>query len=114
VAQDRGDHNGALDWYRRSLEIREELGNRAGMASTISQIGVLLTETNKPAEGVAHNVRSLFIRLELKVPQASIDIHWLGRQRGALGDEAFRKRLLEAPGMDEATAEELLSLLSSD
>jgi tetratricopeptide (TPR) repeat protein len=39
VAQERGDYEAALDWYRRSLAIDEELGNRAGMASSYHQLG---------------------------------------------------------------------------
>jgi Tetratricopeptide repeat len=40
VAQDKGDYDGALDWYRKSLAILEQLGNRAGRASSSSQVGV--------------------------------------------------------------------------
>jgi tetratricopeptide (TPR) repeat protein len=39
VAQNRGDYDDALLWYRRSLEIEEELGNRAGMADSYHQLG---------------------------------------------------------------------------
>jgi hypothetical protein len=65
------------------------------MATTISQIGVLYTETGRVAEAVACNVRSLSIRAQLQAPQISIDLHWLGRQRQALGDEEFRCLLAE-------------------
>ena len=33
TAQDRGRLDEADDWYRKSLAINEELGNRPGMAS---------------------------------------------------------------------------------
>src|SRR5262249_1989231 len=91
VAQDRGDYETALDWYRRSLAIAEELGSRAGMASTSSQIGVLLTETGQAANAIHYNLRALLLRLEMDVPQASGDIHMLGRQQTLLGQKHFRE-----------------------
>ena len=39
VAQLRGDLDTAEGWYKRSLAIREGLGNRPGMASTYYQLG---------------------------------------------------------------------------
>jgi len=42
LAQSRGDYEGALSLYRRSLEIREQLGDRAGAANSYGQIGTLL------------------------------------------------------------------------
>jgi tetratricopeptide (TPR) repeat protein len=90
IAEERGDYDEALDWYRKSLEINEELGNRAGMASTFSQIGILWTEQGAPEKGLPLNLRSLALRLDLRVPQVRINLHWLVRQRDLLGDERFR------------------------
>lgn len=89
MAQARGDYDDALRWYRQALEINEGLGNRAGMASTISQIGVLFTERGEPASAVQHNLRSLALRAALGVPEVRIDLHWLRRQRELLGTERF-------------------------
>jgi tetratricopeptide (TPR) repeat protein len=41
IAQRRGDYDQALGWYRKSLEIEEALGNRAGMAGSYHQLGTL-------------------------------------------------------------------------
>jgi tetratricopeptide (TPR) repeat protein len=95
VAQKRGSYEEALEWYRKSLAINEELGNRVGMANSFGQIGVLLTETGHPREGVSWNLRSLALRLEIGVPEVRIDLHWLGRQREALGDAQFQEALRE-------------------
>jgi tetratricopeptide (TPR) repeat protein len=40
----RGDYDQALDWYRKSLEINEALGNRAGVASSYHQLGMVAHE----------------------------------------------------------------------
>ena len=39
TAGDRGRLDEADDWYRKSLTINEELGNRPGMATTYGQLG---------------------------------------------------------------------------
>jgi tetratricopeptide (TPR) repeat protein len=93
VAQDRGDYDQALDWYRKALAIEEQLGDRAGMATSLSQIGVALTERGAGEEAARHTLRSLAIRLELKVPQAVHNLRSLVRQRELLGQLAFEEVL---------------------
>jgi|GEM_PF-2275377 len=41
LAQNRGSYDEALTWYRKALEIKEELGNRADMASSYHQVGMI-------------------------------------------------------------------------
>jgi tetratricopeptide (TPR) repeat protein len=41
VAYLRGDYDAALDWYRKSLAIKEQLGDRAGMASSYHHLGIV-------------------------------------------------------------------------
>jgi len=105
----RGDYEEALNGYHEIITIFEKLGNRAGMASSLSQMGVLFTETGRPAEGVSLNLQSLVLRLELQVPQVRIDLHWLGRQREALGEAEFHEVLLEH--LDEESAKAVLGML---
>jgi tetratricopeptide (TPR) repeat protein len=109
VAHLRGSYDEALDWYRKSLAIEEELGNRAGMATTISQLGVLATERGAPEEAVPLNLRGLDIHLEIGSPEARIDLHWLGRQRELLGASRFAGLL--AQHLDEESAAAVLSML---
>jgi tetratricopeptide (TPR) repeat protein len=109
VAQVRGSYDEALDWYRKSLRIKEELGNRAGMAISLSQMGVLFAERGAPEEAVPLNLRSLGLRLELRVPQVRIDLHWLGRQRADLGEDRFRELVAESVG--EESLESVLGML---
>ena len=63
-------------------------------------------------EAVALNLRSLALRLELRVPQVRIDLHWLGRQREALGEERFRELVVES--VVEESLEGVLGLLAQD
>ena len=59
VAQDRGRLDEAADWYARSLAIKEELGDRPGMALTYGQLGLLAEEQrqSRPGAGVDSPVR---------------------------------------------------------
>ncbi|MEM6682775.1 MAG: CHAT domain-containing protein, partial [Pseudomonadota bacterium] len=41
VAQDRGSLDAAQDWYKKSLAIKDALGNRPGMASSYHQLGMV-------------------------------------------------------------------------
>jgi tetratricopeptide (TPR) repeat protein len=110
VAHQRGDYEAALDWYRRSLAIKEELGDRAGMARTTSQMGILLTETEQAADAVSYNLSALSLRLEMDLPEAGIDIHWLGRQRALLGEGPFSELLRDH--VDEQSINNLMQLLN--
>jgi tetratricopeptide (TPR) repeat protein len=39
VAENRGDYDAALEWYRKSLAIKEQLGDRQGIATSYHQLG---------------------------------------------------------------------------
>jgi tetratricopeptide (TPR) repeat protein len=41
IAQQQGNYNQALNWYKKSLRISEELGNRDGMARSYYRIGIV-------------------------------------------------------------------------
>jgi tetratricopeptide (TPR) repeat protein len=106
IAEEWGDYEQALDWYRQSPTVFEELGNRADMASTISQIGALYTQTGRTTDAVAYNLRSLAIRADIRSPETRIDLHWLRQQRQSLGDQEFQRLLtdhLDADSIDTVT-----------
>ena len=41
VLQNKGDYDAALDWYRKSLTILEQIGDRAGSARCYHQLGIV-------------------------------------------------------------------------
>ena len=65
------------------------------MALTLSQIGILYTETEQAADAVAFNLQALALRLQMQSPDARIDLHWLSRQRQTLGADTFRAIVAE-------------------
>ncbi|MFC3817190.1 toll/interleukin-1 receptor domain-containing protein [Planomonospora venezuelensis] len=100
IAENRGDYDRALEWYRKALDIDEELGDRANLATGYGQLGALYAETGQAAEAVPYLLLSLVVHAELQVPETDVNLYWLGRQREALGEQEFRRVLAEhlAPG----------------
>jgi len=47
TAQDRGRVDEAEDWYRKSLAISEDVGDRPGMAITYAQLGRLAEDRGR-------------------------------------------------------------------
>ncbi|GHG63619.1 hypothetical protein GCM10018980_54370 [Streptomyces capoamus] len=107
IAQLQGDYQQAEDRYRASLTILVELGDRAGIARSYGQLGVLHTQQQGPADGVPYTLQALALELEVGRPPAT-SLFWLSRQRALLGDDAFRSLLDEQlPGQVVASIMEV-------
>jgi tetratricopeptide (TPR) repeat protein len=89
LAQLQGDYAEAERRYHQSLAIREQLSNQDGIASTLSQLGILHTDIARPVEAIAYHLRALTIRLAIGAPQVGIDLTRLHRLRTVLGERAF-------------------------
>jgi tetratricopeptide (TPR) repeat protein len=91
TAQARGRLDEAEDWYRKSLAISEELGNRPGMASTYHQLGTTAQQCGQLDEADDWYRKALAISEELgNRPGMASTYHQLGmtaQHRGRL-DEA--------------------------
>jgi tetratricopeptide (TPR) repeat protein len=99
TAQDRGRLDEADDWYRKSLTIKEELGNRPGMALTYGELGNTAQGRRRLDEADDWHRKALTIFEELSDrPRMAGTYHQLGitaQDRGRL-DEAsdwYRKAL---------------------
>ena len=95
--QDRLDE--AEDWYRRSLSIEEELGDRPRMANTYHQLGITAQGRGRLDEANDWYRKSLAIKEELgNRPGMANTYHQLGRiaserERVDEADDWFRKSL---------------------
>ena len=91
IAEDRGRLDEAEDWCRRSLAIKEELGDRPGMAMTYYQLGRTAQDRGRLDEAEDWYRRSLAIEEQLgDRPGMAMTYHQLGitaHMRGRL-DEA--------------------------
>ena len=68
TAQDRGRLDEAEDWYRKSLTIDEELGNRPGMAITYHELGITAQDRGRLDEADDWYRKSLTIERGTRRP----------------------------------------------
>ncbi|MFC8048113.1 tetratricopeptide repeat protein, partial [Nocardia sp. NPDC057353] len=94
LAKDRGDCGEAERRYQQTLTVFEELGDRAGTATSFSLMGELKSAWGLGGEAVVWHIRALALRAELKVPQAAIDIRALRGLRTELGPQTFTTHAL--------------------
>jgi tetratricopeptide (TPR) repeat protein len=91
VAQARGQMDEAEDWYRQSLTIEEELGNRSGVTSSHFQLGRVAQERGRLDEAEDWYHRALTVREELGDRPGQAKLHY---QLSIIAD--LRQRLDEA------------------
>ena len=61
LAQARGRLDEAGDWYRQSLTIKEELGDRPGIALPYGQLGLLAEARHQPGQALDWMVRCVTV-----------------------------------------------------
>jgi len=85
VAQYRGDLAAAEDWFRKSLEIKEALGNRPGMALTYGALGLLAEARKDLLTALDWTVRCVALFSEFPHPATGAGPHHLVRLTASLG-----------------------------
>jgi tetratricopeptide (TPR) repeat protein len=89
VAQSRGDYAQAEERYRASLTIKEELGNRSGIATSYHQLGIIAQLRGDYAQAEERYRASLTILEELGDRSGiATSYHQLGRIAQERGDYA--------------------------
>ena len=109
LAQVRGDYDSAEPLYRRALDIRERIGDQAGIATSYAALGILSETAGKLDEAVAYCVSALAIRLRIGTATAR-DVQPLTGLRRQLGRDRFRAAAV-ASGLDEESAASLMTML---
>ena len=89
VAQDRGRLDEAADWYARSLAIKEELGDRPGMASSYGQLGLLAEARGSPGQALEWMVRCVALFDDFPHPSTGPGPRHLARLTRQLGIPAL-------------------------
>lgn len=78
IAQSRGDYAQAEQRYQAALTINEELGNRAGIAATTSNLGGLRTEQGRPDQPKEFPTTSAPLRYTLTLSPQKFPLIYLG------------------------------------
>jgi tetratricopeptide (TPR) repeat protein len=95
TSQDRGRLEEAEDWYRKSLTITEELGDRSGMALTYAQLGLLAEDRGQAELALEWNIRCVTLFDQFPSPLTGTGPAALARLAGQLGlpvlEQAWRQ-----------------------
>jgi tetratricopeptide (TPR) repeat protein len=100
LKQGRGEYKEALGFYEKSLKILEELGDRAGIASSLGQMGQLFRQLKRFPESLDCTLNALQICKELQSPNVNIAINALNELREQWGTEKFDKSFKEKTGIE--------------
>jgi tetratricopeptide (TPR) repeat protein len=95
TAQARGRLDEAHDWYRKSLAIKEELGDLPGTALTYGQLGLLAEARQQPRQALEWLVRCVALFPQFPHPATGPGPSLLARLTRQLGmpalEEAWRQ-----------------------
>jgi hypothetical protein len=90
TAQDRRRLDEAEDWYRQSLTIFEELGDRPGMALTYAQLGLLAEDRAQAPLALEWNIRCVTLFDQFPSPLTGTGPSALARLTRQLGMPALQ------------------------
>ncbi|MCX6578912.1 MAG: tetratricopeptide repeat protein [Candidatus Aminicenantes bacterium] len=93
MIQGRGDYAAALEKYEQSLKIKEELGDRAGVAASLNNIGMIYHQQKKYPEAFENYQIAFSILTELGSPQAQIAENNLGILKKDWGEKEFEAEM---------------------
>jgi hypothetical protein len=96
TAQERRRMEEAEDWYRQSLAISEELGNRRGMALTCAQLGLLAEDREQAPLALAWNIRCVTLFSQFPSPLTATGPAALARLTRQLGMPAMEQAWQQA------------------
>jgi hypothetical protein len=89
LPQARGDYGAALAEYEISRKVLEEIGDRAGVATSHGQMGQLFVQIKKFPEAFEHLLLALSLFVELQSPYAQTAINALKNLRQKWGAKKF-------------------------
>jgi hypothetical protein len=98
IAQDRGRLDEAEDWYRKSLTIEEELGDRPGTALTYAQLGLLAEARAQIPLALEWNIRCVTLFDQFPSPLTGTGPAALARLTLQLGMPALEEAWQQITG----------------
>jgi tetratricopeptide (TPR) repeat protein len=81
----------SIKLYRESLDILKKIGDTAGVAISLGQLGRIHEEKGNYKEAMEHYIIVLSIFIKIGSPDAEIVIDCLKRLRKIIGKEQFNK-----------------------
>ncbi|MCP5042915.1 MAG: tetratricopeptide repeat protein, partial [bacterium] len=82
-----GQFDEALDFYNRSLEIQQQLGDQERVGRVLHNMGVVYGKSGDPAQALELHLRALEIREQVGVPRSIVrTLSAIGSDYGDLGE----------------------------
>ena len=89
VHQDQGNYEEAVVKYNQSLKLKEELGNKSGIARTLHQLGMVHAVKKEYPFALQAYLRAYSIFTELHSPHSQLTEKEISELRNELGDQEF-------------------------
>lgn len=89
IHQEQGNYEEAVRKYNQSLKIKEELGDKSGIAGTLHQLGRINEEGGECSSALRNYLISLSVFEQLNSPNKEIVARSLLRLRDKMGEEEF-------------------------
>ena len=75
--------------YEQSRQVLDELGDKAGLASSLGQMGKLAQAQGRYKEAMSYYLRALALFQALNSPYAQLVARWLGEIKAEVGEAQF-------------------------
>jgi tetratricopeptide (TPR) repeat protein len=89
IYQDKGGYDAALTHYQKSLDIKEKIGAIAGTASSMGQMGQVLSIKGQHNDALKRCLQSYLIFVKLESPKAAIVKGFINTIRENLPENQF-------------------------
>ncbi|MCP4695905.1 MAG: tetratricopeptide repeat protein, partial [Gammaproteobacteria bacterium] len=93
IYEARGYYDTAVDYLRKSLAIRQDIGDGAGMCIGLINMGAILFKQGKQEDGLASMTQGYVIAKQIGSAQALKGLESLGKQLGGNGLAFWEERL---------------------
>ena len=93
--QYKGDYDAALTQYQKSMEIDEKIGDIAGAALSMAQLGTLYFNQNKFETALEYFIQAFLVFAKIGSPYANQARKGISRVREKLPQEQFNAILKE-------------------
>lgn len=97
IEQDRGNYDKATELYNQSLQIKQELGDKAGIATSTGAIGTLFEKKEEFEDTFKSFLKAAYLFHQLGSTYEKHALSDMARTAQKLGEEKFNKALQETP-----------------
>ncbi|VVB91887.1 Photosystem I assembly protein Ycf3 [uncultured archaeon] len=91
IHQAQGRYDEAVKMYQESMKIKEELGDRSGIAGTLGQTGRIYYMQKNYKEALRNFLLAFIIFNELKSPYKDLAAQDIMKLKEEIGEELFNK-----------------------